>query len=177
MAQRHSEYPRQAHERYVAPLEPVQVLAPWLRCHGVKRVLDVDRDEATMSRHLRTLGFDALRVGGDFLAYAAMPTGAHALIVNPPYGADRGGRLACRFLRHALSLRVPVLAALVAADFDSASTRTDLFRDEPRFAGKFTLLKRVVWFARPGAKPSTNHVWLLWREEHRGPPQIKASRS
>jgi hypothetical protein len=172
MAQRHSEYPRQDHERYTTPSWPVAALAPWLLCRGVRRTLDVDYADDTMSRHLSGLGFDAVRGAGDFLGYTAAPAETQALIVNPPYGVDRGGRLAVAFIRHALNLNVRIVAALVKIDFDSGSTRTALFRDCPTFAGKLVLLRRIVWFSRPGASPSDNHCWLLWDRQHRGPPQI-----
>lgn len=173
MAQRHSGYPREPGEKYFTPRAPVAALASWLRRHGARRILDVDHADDTLARHFEALGFAAVRSRGDFFALtpSTCPT-ADAVCINPPYGVDRGGRLACGFLRHALTLRVPIIAALATVDFDSALSRVDMFRDEPRFAGRLVLLERVVWFARAGAKPSTNHVWLLWREGHRGGPRI-----
>ena len=92
-------------------------------------------------------------------------------MTNPPYGDDRGGRLACAFIRHALSLRVRAVAMLLRVDFDSGKTRTDLFRDNPTFAGKITLLDRIKWFEGP-SQPSDNRAWFLWNRAHRGDPGI-----
>jgi tRNA G10 N-methylase Trm11 len=70
---------------------------------------------------------------------ASRPTGVDAIVTNPPYG-----RLATPFIRHALSLDVPIVAMLLRVDFDSAKTRRDLFADCPYFAGKITLLDRIA---------------------------------
>jgi hypothetical protein len=173
MSQRHSGYPRQPDERYVAPSWVVEQLRPWLRSRCVERVLDTDYRDAAMGRHLAALSFDVVANDHDFLARtAASCSGIDGIIFNPPYGEDRGGRLACKFIRHALDLRVRVVAALLKIDFDSGVTRTDLFRDCSAFAGKLVLLDRIVWFERPGANPSENHCWLLWDWTHRGRPQI-----
>jgi hypothetical protein len=51
---------------------------------------------------------------------------------------------------------------LLRVDFDLAKTRADLFRDNPRFAGKSVLRDRIVWFEQPGAAPSDDHAWFVW---------------
>jgi hypothetical protein len=96
------------------------------------------------------------------------------VVTNPPFGV--GGKLAVKFIKHALEL-TPVVAMLARIDFDSGKTRTDLFRDCPTFAHKIVLLDRIVWFARAGAPgPSENHCWLIWDRRHYGPPTIGYAR-
>jgi hypothetical protein len=90
---------------------------------------------------------------------------------RPPYGADRGGRLAEAFIRHALTFDVRLVAGLLRVDFDSAKTRADLFRDNKIFAGKIVLVDRIKWFKGP-SQPSDNHAWFLWDRKHRGWPSI-----
>jgi hypothetical protein len=78
--------------------------------------------------------------------------------------------LAVKFIEHALEL-VPIVAMLLKIDFDSGRTRQHLFRNCPAFACKIVLLDRIEWF--PGEYgSSTNHCWMIWDQEHSGPPII-----
>lgn len=107
---------------------------------------------------------DAPGIGqGDFLDVNK----PHRIIVtNPPYGD--GGRLAVKFIKHALDLTRPlsgVVCMLLRADFDSAPGRVDIFRDHPAFDARLVMLKRLKWTnveQKPGKGPSTNHTWFVW---------------
>ncbi len=81
------------------------------------------------------------------------------------------------------------MTLLLPIDFDAASTRSDLFQNNPAYIGKVILRKRIVWFDRPvpckpcdatgevdGVKckkcggrgntkpgPKENHAWFLWQ--------------
>jgi hypothetical protein len=96
------------------------------------------------------------------------------IITNPPFG-DRG-RLAVSFIEAGLRRIADggFLALLLPADFDSAKTRTALFRECPHFIGKIVLTQRIVWFERgDGVReaPKENHHWFLWsRAVLRDPP-------
>jgi hypothetical protein len=116
--------------------------------------------------------------GVDFLTTSALPLGCTGIVTNPPFGER--GVLALRFLEHALELTKPAngfVAMLLRVDYDSAKTRTHLFRDCPAFAKKVNLLDRIVWFADlpPGverAAPKENHSWYVWDHRHVGAPTI-----
>jgi hypothetical protein len=97
------------------------------------------------------------------------------IVTNPPFGSR--GRLAVAFietgLRHIVSGRARGLALLLPTDFDSAASRTGLFRDCACFAAKLVLTKRIVWFQRPDGtreSPKENHCWALW-----GQPLLRAA--
>jgi hypothetical protein len=60
---------------------------------------------------------------------------------------------------------------LLSVDFDSAKGRANLFRDNPAWAKKLVLTKRIVWFE--GVKsPSVNHAWYIWDWRHSEQPTI-----
>jgi hypothetical protein len=122
-----------------------------------------------MVQALNEAGLPTIGTGGDFLQMTALPDPqVNAIVTNPPYGV--GGRLAVRFVEHALEL-VPIVAMLLKIDFDSARTRQHLFRHCPTFACKLVLLDRIEWF--PGEYgSSTNHAWFIWDQRHSGPPTI-----
>jgi hypothetical protein len=82
------------------------------------------------------------------------------------------GRLAADFVRHAMKLKAERVVLLLKVDFDSAKTRTDLFRDQLTFAGKIVLLDRIKWFNGPSS-PSDNHALFAWDRGHRGEPWIR----
>jgi hypothetical protein len=60
---------------------------------------------------------------------------------------------------------------LLRNDFDSATTRQHLFRNEPRFAFKLVLLNRK-WFEGPSS-PSDNHSWFVWQHDNVDLPTIR----
>ena len=86
------------------------------------------------------------------------------IVTNPPYG--QGGKMAVRFIEHALDLTRPhggKVAMLLRVDFDSASTRRHIFDDHPAFAAKYVLTRRVGWANLPQtSSPTINHAWLIW---------------
>lgn len=81
------------------------------------------------------------------------------IFTNPPYGP--GNRTAVKFARQALKRCEGYVALLLTAKFDSGSTRTDLFRDNPRFAAKVALLDRVSWMGN-GEEGTEDHAWYVW---------------
>jgi predicted RNA methylase len=142
------------------------------RAAGIRRAWDpCDRGSGLLVATLRRQGIEAIGTDDDFLARAEAPLHISDLITNPPYGENRRGELAVRFIEHALELGVPRIAMLLRNDFDSAITRQHLFRNEPRFAGKIVLLNRIKWFVGPSS-PSDNHSFFLWDRGHRGAPSI-----
>lgn len=101
--------------------------------------------------------------GGNFLAHTEDQE--CDIILNPPYGT--GGRLAVQFIRHALAVTQKhrrKVATLLRVDFDSASTRADIFGNHPAFAAKYALTKRIRWANLPqsSAGPTENHAWFVW---------------
>jgi hypothetical protein len=103
----------------------------------------------------------------DFTADGIPPTlsPVDLIVTNPPYG--RGNRLAVKFIEAGLR-RIAnrgMLALLLPVDFDSAKTRSHLFRDNPYFTGKVVLTRRIVWFERSDGEkeaPKENHAWFIW---------------
>jgi hypothetical protein len=96
------------------------------------------------------------------------------IATNPPYG--RGNRLAVRFIEAGLRRIADrgMLALLLPVDFDSAKTRSHLFRDCPHFLGKVVLTRRIVWFERSDGEkeaPKENHAWFVW-----SPPVLRTRR-
>ena len=170
--QRSSNYPRQADENYRTPPWLAATVAPYLRRVKVTTVWEpAGGVDSSLAAALVAEDFEVIGTDDDFVQRTQPPTRIDAIVTNPPYGTDRRGGQAIDFIRHSLSLEVRVVAMLLRADFDSAKTRVDLFRDCPTFAGKVTLLDRIKWF--PGdSGPSDNHAWFLWDREHRGEPRI-----
>jgi hypothetical protein len=170
MSQRNSGYVRQRDEAYDTPAPPVRALVPFLRQRGASHLWDPAAGAGNLVCTLRAEGFQVTGTTDDFLAKRSAPTGVDALVTNPPYGT--GGKLACKFIEHALEL-VPIVAMLLRIDFDSGRTRVHLFRDNPVFAQKIVLLHRIVWFEHEGAPgPSENHCWAIWDHRHCGSPTI-----
>lgn len=82
-----------------------------------------------------------------------------AIITNPPYG--KGNRDAVQFATLALERCSGMVALLLTAKFDFGSTRTSLFRDNPRFTAKINLLDRISW-AGNGETGTEDHAWYVW---------------
>jgi hypothetical protein len=147
-------------------------IAPYLRRAQVQTIWEpAGGVESSLAAALVAENFEVIGTDDDFLQRTQPPTHIDAIVTNPPYGDDRSGRLACAFIRHALSLDARIVATLLRVDFDSGRTRTDLFRDNPSFAGKITLLYRIQWFEGP-RQPSDNHAWFLWNRGYRGVPRL-----
>ena len=85
--------------------------------------------------------------------------GDYDLFTNPPYG--HGNKLAVKFAKKALARCNGYVALLLTAKFDFGSTRTDLFRDNSRFAGKVALLDRVSWMGND-EQGTEDHAWYIW---------------
>lgn len=86
------------------------------------------------------------------------------IITNPPYG--KVNRDAVKFARLALGRCKGIVALLLTAKFDFGKTRSDLFRDNPRFWAKIALVDRIQWF--PGdANGTEDHAWYVWGPEAR----------
>jgi hypothetical protein len=176
VSQRNSGYERKPDEGYETIVWPVLALLSHVT--KIKRGWDpCDRGKGKLVATLRNRGIDAIGTTENFLTVTAPPKGVTHLITNPPYGENRRGEEAVRFIEHALELRVPQVAMLLRNDFDSAITRPHLFRHCSTFAGKVVLLGRIKWSEGPSS-PSDNHSWFLWDRKHAGPPLIRyATRS
>jgi hypothetical protein len=170
MSQRVSGYVRQPDDAYETPPWVTCAIIPHLRGRCQHIWTPADDCRSKLARVLREAGFRVTATNADFLSMSLPSKGIDAICTNPPYGT--GGRLAHRFIAHALEL-TPVVAMLLRVDFDSGKTRVGLFRDNPAFAAKLVLLDRITWFERAGAAgPSENHAWYMFHVEHRGPPTI-----
>jgi hypothetical protein len=171
MSQRISGYRRVPDERYETVAWPIAALL--LCLNGVGHVWDpCDRGSGCLVATLRDLGVETTGTSADFFTFTAPPPGVTDLVTNPPYGQNRRSELAVRFIEQALKLDVARVSMLLRNDFDSASTRQHLFRNNPFFAGKVTLLTRIKWFAGPSS-PSDNHSWFLWNRAYAGAPSIQ----
>jgi hypothetical protein len=173
MAQRISGFARRAGDDYPTPSAPVKALIPFIQPRAL-HIWDPCMGDGYLVKALRDAGFEASGTADDFLLRTKLPTDQiQALATSPPYGSQ--GRVAASFIRHALTLPIPLIVLLLPIDYDSAITRPDLFRDCEFFAGKIILLGRVRFF--PGeSSPSSNHAWFHWSRSHVGPPTISYAR-
>jgi hypothetical protein len=171
MSQRASGYRRQPDDVYETPAWVTQTVVPYLRRRSLHIWDPANGPSGKLARILCREGFRVVATVDDFLLKTSLPDPSiDAIVTNPPYGC--GGRLACQFIGHALTL-APLVAMLLRVDFDSGKTRTSLFRDSKIFAHKIVLLDRIVWAPRKGAAgPSENHAWLIWNQRHHGAPTI-----
>jgi hypothetical protein len=168
VSQRHSQYPRRPNDDYATPAWVAKVVAPHLQQRAL-HLWDPACGAGQLVQALSAEGFKIVGTTDNFLAKTFLPHHRiDCIVTNPPYGT--GGRLACKFIAHAIEL-TPLVAMLLRVDFDSGKTRTRLFRDCPSFALKVVLLDRIMWF--PGdVEPSINHAWFIWNKRHRGPATI-----
>ena len=98
----------------------------------------------------------------DFFTVNRAPSFCNGIITNPPYGVRNN--TATKYARHALNICDEYVVLLLTVKFDSGKTRTDLFRDNPRFMMKITLLDRLIFF---GDEPGTeDHAWFVWRPKY-----------
>src|SRR5262245_42948563 len=171
MSQRPSGYERKPDESYETIAWPVIALLPHLP--DIRLAWDpCDRGSGRLITTLCDQGVNAVGTGEDFFSIAA-PYNATDIITNPPYGVNRRGEEAERFIERALSFStIKRVAMLLRNDFDSAIGRQHLFRTNSMFAGKVVLLNRIKWFVGPSS-PSDNHAWFLWDWRHVGPPIIR----
>lgn len=184
MSQRESGYERQARDLYETPQWVTEALLPHISRYRSDAAWEPaagsGKMAAVLSRHFQTvMQWDICTDGrtdcleADFLDFEEEPDGFQAIITNPPY------ELATEFCERALTLTEPdggMVAMLLRTDFDHAKSRTHLFRDNPAFAKKLVLMKRIAWFVeadgKPKASPSFNHAWYIWDWKHSGPPTI-----
>jgi hypothetical protein len=175
MSQRHSGYQRQPDDVYETPAWVTKVVVPYLRRHCLHVWDPANGPASRIAQVLREEGFRVVATNEDFVSMTSLPhSQIDGICTNPPYGL--GGRLACKFIAHALDL-APMVAMLLRIDFDSGKTRTTLFRDCGSFDRKIVLLDRIIWFKREGAPgPSENHAWYIWNARHHGLPTIAYGR-
>jgi hypothetical protein len=176
VAQRNSDYERQANEEYETPEWVVAALTGSLVRLGGLRVWEPApprRGDGKLAKALRQVALEVVVTRGDFTRRNVPPPGVRAVITNPPYGENGRAEMAMAFIRHALEMpEIELAAFLLANDFDSGKTRRDVFADCAWWAHKVVLLDRIVWFPRPGAAPSTNHAWFIWDKRQVGDPTI-----
>jgi hypothetical protein len=108
MAQRTSGYARQRDDAYETPAWVTRVVVPYLRQH-CRHVWDPANGPASkIASVLRDEKFATIATNDNFLARTSLPDAdVDGVCTSPPYGY--GGRLACRFIAHALEL-APVVA-------------------------------------------------------------------
>jgi hypothetical protein len=183
MAKRNSNYERKPREFYATPAWCTRALLPHIPAR-ITEIWEPAAGDGAMGRVLADAGYavtmtdiepHAEMCRYDFLSANAVDVLEHAIITNPPFGVQ--GKLAEAFIRHALRIverRQGFVAMLLRVDFDSASTRRDIFADHPAWSTKLIFTSRIVWFQTPGvtAGPSENHAWYLWDYQHEGSPQI-----
>ena len=170
MSQRNSGFVRKPLESYDTPAWVAGVIAPHLRFRDVSLIWEPAPGKGQMVAALRELLFTVVTTEGDFFTLPEQLK-ADALVTNPPYGQG-GGDVAAAFARTALNMDIRVIALLLRIDYDSAASRTDIFRDCAHYAGKVILLQRIKWFDGPST-PSDNHAWFIWDQtKKRGDPRI-----
>ena len=152
MAQRNSEYARQADDLYVTPpwvYEALYTVEPWAE-HAW--------DPAPVGRD----GFDFFK--DDLSMYVGMD-----IATNPPFSQ------ADAFIKQSLSLTETgsgKVAMLLPYTFDAAKKRRHLF-DSP-FKIRYNIMKRIRWenLVQKEAGPSTNHCWYVWDWKYTGHPMV-----
>lgn len=182
MAQRESGYARKERDLYPTPSWVTQALFRSVRLP--QRLWEPSAGHGAISDVLIEMGFQVY--ASDLVAYpeagveernfllSLLPdTVVRGIVTNPPFDHAE------RFIERALMLmenRRGMVAMLLRVDYDSAKTRTHLFRDCPVWSRKLVLTRRIMWFEpEPGKKrmsPSENHCWYIWSWRHRGPPTI-----
>jgi hypothetical protein len=165
MSQRVSGYQRPAGDRYMTPARVTKALLPHLptACH----IWEPAAGTGIVVEALEAAGHGVtatdIMTGHDFRT-TQLPTGARGIVTNPPYSH------ATDFVERALALLPPngFAAFLPRCDFDSAGTRRHLFGENPAFAKKLILAKRIRWIAESTGSPSFNHAWFIWDRAHEG---------
>lgn len=88
-----------------------------------------------------------------------------SIITNPPTGVQ--GKLGEKFVAHALDLTkgaLGMVAMFMPDDFDSGSTRRNLFADHKAFLVKLVVLERPRWINLDQKQngPRENYAWYVW---------------
>lgn len=97
------------------------------------------------------------------------PADARSIVTNPPY------RLAERFVRKALELRVPFHAWLLRMQFMESAERYPLFRDHP--PSRIWVFSRRVQVSERGlVNPCGGmivYAWWVWQHGFKGHPELR----
>ena len=170
MSKRGPEYARQRNEKYFTPAPVVhslieresfwgQVVDP---AAGAGHIID-----ALVARNIKAHGFDIEPDRSDISPLDFFQVGAYggSIVTNPPFG--HGGRLAMRFIEHALALTKRdggKVAMLLPLTFDAGKTRQHVFGKCPQHVGKYVLTERIRWanLEQKEAGPMDNHCWHVW---------------
>ena len=168
-----SNYARKDRDEYNTPDWVVEALIPFLpEC---RKIWEPACGQGNIVRVLADNGYDVYAtdiVDGEDFFHAETTHSVDGIVTNPPYTHVDF------FIHRAIDymmMRSGFVAMLLAADFDSAKSRRNMFADCPMFAKTIVLTKRIVWFERSDGKkaaPSENHRWYLWDWKHKGPPTI-----
>jgi hypothetical protein len=133
----------------------------WEPCCGSGSIVAVLR-----ARGHQVTANDVATDGVDFLARSVAPSGAEAIVTNPPF------RSAADFVRHGLAL-VPLVVMLLRLNFLESIPRSDII-DGGRLARVHVFARRVPRMHRadwngPRASASMTLAWFVWRQDYRGP--------
>lgn len=174
MPQRHSDYERKERDFYATPKWCTDAIIPYIP-PTIHRVWEPACGAGDMVMPLIEAGYNVTPsdiepqlVGAyikNFLTDSPCQSkfNFQAIITNPPYG-----RMAPLFVERALNYFTDnpaahwFVAMLLPNNFDTASARSHLFGNNQYYSGKLVLTRRIVWFERDGAAPSSNHAWFMW---------------
>lgn len=170
-------------------IKPYDLGVIWEPACGAGNMVEVLMETAPVFgsdvwNHPKIEGLDFTFVQADFLNDEATAEIIHnmraegflidGLISNPPYEK----KLCEAFVRKAVAYlsrddnNIQIVAMLLRNDWDAASTRRDLFRDNPHFAKKIVLTTRPKWFYDTKGAPRFSYSWYLWARHHQGKPTI-----
>lgn len=166
-------YERKIADYYPTPAWVTEALIPYLGAHvqadtpvwecacGSGEMAEVLREhfETVNASDLYDYGYRPSFPDTNFLSWSGKLKMRTAVVTNPPYG-----RAAESFIRKALDITEEaegVVAMLLRNEYDSASTRTSLFRHQA-FARKVILTSRPRWVPDSTGAPRHNYSWFLW---------------
>jgi hypothetical protein len=175
-----SGYARNADDAYWTPewcteelLEAVKFRGPvWEPASGKNHIVTILHayEYETISTDIKNYGWQNETI--DFLD----PSKIHepgflynSIITNPPYKHVEG------FIRNALNATQKCkgqVAMLLRNEYDSASSRVDLF-NQPPFYMKLVLTRRPRWSEQNTASPRHNFSWFIWDWQHTGPATLR----
>jgi hypothetical protein len=153
---------RAEHDYYPTPVDVTRALLPEISDFP-SPIWEPACGDGAIARELERGGFTVIGTdiahqsygegGIDFLTQKTRR--ADAIVTNPPFG-----KLASRFIEHALALEVPYMAMLLNVNFWHAKARTALFNRRRPDA-----ILPLTW--RPdftgSARPYFNCIWTVWR--------------
>lgn len=171
-----SGYARQALDAYWTPPWCVDVLLDAVKLRGL--IWEPACGQGNISERLKARGhtvyssdiadhgYDGLRQ--DFLGRKGREWNG-SIITNPPYEHARA------FVDRALWSTHEdkgMVAMLLRNEFDSASSRVDLF-DKPPLYCKLVLTRRPKWTETKKASPRHNFAWFVWDWRHHGAAELR----